>query len=124
MADDEKLIHVDDDWKAQARKEKEQLADRADVQREAMPDASFAGLVDLLAMQALVSLGGMTGPGGERYTPQPEAAKHFIDMLQVLEDKTKGNLSEEEKKLMDTVLYEVRMRYVQSVSGGSMPPGV
>ena len=42
-----------------------------------------------------------------------EAAKHHIDMLEMLDAKTSGNLSDEEKKLLDSVLYELRMRYVQ-----------
>lgn len=117
---DENILHIDDDWKAQARKEKEQLSESARPPQEAMPDASFAGLIDLLAMQAMAGLGLMVGPGGERIPPQPEVAKHFIDMLQVLEDKTKNNLSEPEKKLLDSVLYEIRMRYVQMAGGAGM----
>jgi hypothetical protein len=39
-------------------------------------------------------------------------AKHHIDSLAVLEEKTKGNLSEEEKKMLDAALYETRMRFV------------
>jgi len=48
-------------------------------------------------------------------------AKHFIDMLQVLEDKTKNNLTPAEKTLLDQVLYEMRMSFVQ-IAGGA-PPG-
>ena len=41
-------------------------------------------------------LGGFQGPGGERIPPNPDAAKHHIDLLDVLEQKTKGNLTDEE----------------------------
>ena len=64
----------------------------------------------------------MAGPGGERIPPSLEIAKHYVDMLQMLEEKTKGNLADEEKSLLDQVLYEIRMRYVQMASGGGAPP--
>ena len=122
MADEEKKIIVDDDWKAEAKQEKERLAQET-VRQEPLPDPNFAELINMIAMQAIVGLGGMAGPGGERIPPNLEIAKHYVDMLQVLEDKTKGNLSEDEKKLLDQVIYEVRMRYIQSASGGAVPPG-
>jgi hypothetical protein len=121
MAEEEKKIIVDDDWKAEAKQEKERLAEEAGKQ-EALPDPTFAELINMIAMQAMVGLGGMSGPGGERIPPSHEIAKHYVDMLQVLEDKTKNNLTDDEKKLLDQVLYEIRMRYVQSASGGAVPP--
>jgi hypothetical protein len=128
MADPEKIIQVDDDWKAEAQREKERLTtqEESDVQKP-KGDVGFLGLVELLTMQAVVSLGGMQGPSGEPIPPNPEAAKHFIDMLSVLEEKTKGNLTDDEKKRLDTVLYELRMGYVQMTGGGgtgtpSAPP--
>lgn len=127
MSDEAKKIIVDDDWKEQARKEKERLA--AETQpgprgAAAMGAAQFAELVNVLAMQALVGLGMMSGPGGERIPPNLDLAKHFIDLLQVLDDKTKGNLSADEKRVIDQVLYEIRMRYVQlaGAMGGASPP--
>ena len=122
MADEEKKIIVDDDWKAEARKVKERLAEET-AKREPLPDPTFAELVNMIAIQAMVGFGGMAGPGGERIPPNLEIAKHYVDMLQVLEDKTKGNLSDDEKNLLDQVIYEVRMRYIQSASGGAVPPG-
>jgi hypothetical protein len=120
MADEEKKIIVDDDWKAEAKQEKERLA-KETAKEEQLPDPSFAELINMIAMQAVVGLGGMTGPGGERIPPNLEIAKHYVDMLQILEDKTKNNLTDEEKKLLDQVLYEIRMRYVQAGSGGAPP---
>jgi len=122
MAEEEKKIIVDDDWKAQAKQEKERLAEETAGQ-EPLPAPDFSELVNMIAMQALAGLGGITGPGGERIPPNMEVAKHYIDLLQVLEDKTKSNLSDEEKRLLDQVVYEIRMRYVQTASGGAVPPG-
>lgn len=121
MAEEEKKIIVDDDWKAEARQEKERLAEET-AKHELLPDPTFAELVNMIAMQAMVGMGGMSGPGGERIPPNLEAAKHYVDMLQLLEDKTKDNLTDEEKQLLDQLLYEMRMRYVQAASGGAAPP--
>ena len=120
MAEDEKKIIVDDDWKTEAKQEKDRLAEDT-AKEEQVPDPTFAELINMVAMQAVVGLGGMAGPGGERIPADLRIAKHYVDMLQVLEDKTKNNLTDEEKKLLDQVLYEVRMRYVQSSAGGAAP---
>ncbi|MFQ5805641.1 MAG: DUF1844 domain-containing protein [Phycisphaerae bacterium] len=121
MAEEEKKIIVDDDWKAEAKQEKERLAQET-VKQEPLPEPTFAELINMIAMQVMVGLGGVSGPGGERIPPSLEVAKHYVDMLQMLEDKTKNNLTDEEKKLLDQVLYEMRMRYVQTASGGAAPP--
>ena len=129
-------LHIDGDWKAEAAKEKERLAEQEKVAPPAgaPPDnPGFAELLNMLAMQAIIGIAGYQGPGGEHIPPNPAMGKHHIDMLEVLEEKTKGNLTDEEKKAMDTVLYELRMQYVQAVSGGepgvappadTVPPGV
>jgi uncharacterized protein DUF1844 len=82
---------------------------------EAVPPPSFATLVQSLLTQILYYLGDLSARGGE---PQVnlDMAKHQIDMLGVLEEKTRGNLTEDEKKLLDTALYETRMRYVSVAS--------
>jgi hypothetical protein len=120
MTEQEKKIIVDEDWKAEAKREKERLAEETG-KREPLPDPNFSELLNLIAMQAMVGLGLVSGPGGERIPPNLEIAKHFVDLLQVLEDKTKNNLTPDEKKTLDQVLYEMRMRYVQA-AGGAGPP--
>jgi hypothetical protein len=121
MPEPEKKIIVDDDWKAEAKREKERLA--AQPERAGpLPAPNFAELLNLIVMQAMAGLGLLTGPGGERVPPNLEIAKHFIDMLQVLEDKTKNNLTPAEKAMLDQVLYEMRMSFVQ-LAGGAAPPG-
>ncbi len=121
MADEQKKIIVDSDWKAEAKRDKERLAEEA-ARPEAVPAPSFSELVNLIVMQAMAGLGLLAGPGGERIPPNLELAKHFIDLLQVLEDKTKGNLTPEEKGLLDQVLYEMRMSFVQMAGGGPVAP--
>ena len=118
---DEPKIHVDSDWKAQARAEKEELSKQEEVaaeakaqaQRAPLPPPSFTLLVISLVSQARICLADMDNPVTKKRQVDLEAAKHHIDMLEMLDAKTSGNLSEEEKKLLDSVLYELRVRYVQ-----------
>jgi exonuclease V gamma subunit len=109
-------LHVDDDWKAQAQAEKAQHAhedaEKAS-QRGPLPPANFTLLVISLATQARMCLGDIEDPQSGKKQVDVELAKHNIDLLGMLEEKTQGNLSEQEKKLLDSVLYELRMRYVQ-----------
>ncbi len=122
MSEKEFQLHIDDDWKSEAAAEKERLAQTVESQEPPPPEASFSGLVQTLAMQAMVGLGGFAGADGRPLPPNPDLAKFHIDLLDVLEAKTKGNLTPEEKKLLDGVLHELRMTYVQVVSGGTPRP--
>ena len=117
MSDEPKKIIVDDDWKAEARREKEKLAAQAAGPRD-MPPPHVAELVNIIAMQAMAGMGLLATPNGERIPPDMEVAKHFIDLLQLLEDKTKGNLTPEEKTLLEQTLYDLRMTFVQIAGGG------
>ena len=128
MSDEESSrLHIDSDWKTEAAREKERLAQ--ETAAESAPAGGipgqpvFADLINMLAMQAAVALGGYKGPGGDAIPSNPEAAKHHIDLLDVLEEKTKGNLSDDEKRVLDTVLYELRMQYVQVVGSARPSPG-
>ena len=115
----EPKIHVDSDWKEEARREKERLAEQEAKETAAgpLPGPSFLEIVNMIAMQAAVSIGGFQHPSGETVPPDLAMAKHLIDLLEVLGNKTKGNLTDEEHKALDGVLYEMRMRYVQGVKG-------
>ncbi len=119
MPDEEHKLQIDDDWKSEAAKEKERLAETADAAHARhLPGADFVGLIQLIAMQAIVGLGGMAGPGGQEIPPNLELAKHHIDMLDVIEKKTKGNLDANEKAVLDTTLHQLRMAYVEVCRGG------
>ncbi len=128
MAEDEKTdaqespkIIIDDDWKAQAKAEKERLSKEVEQAVEqqgaagprGLPPASFATLVNTLATQAALALGGMEDPRTRRRLVDLDLAKHHIDTLAVLEQKAKGNLTDEEKSLLDQALYQTRMLYVE-----------
>jgi len=78
--------------------------------------ASFGALVEMLATQAAISMSDQHDPETGQPLQNLDAAKHFIDLLGVLEAKTKGNLTDEESRLLDTLLYELRMAYVNAAS--------
>jgi hypothetical protein len=79
-----------------------------------LPPATLEFLITTLATQAMVALGQMVNPlSGKADVRLPEA-KHFIDMLTVLEEKTAGNRTADESALLDGFLHELRMAYVLS----------
>ena len=72
----------------------------------------FADLVAVLAQPIAMYLGDMPLPNGES-AENLDAAKLYIDMLEVLKEKTVGNLSAQEQGLIEDLLYQIRLRYVQ-----------
>ncbi len=123
-----KLI-VDTDWKSQAQAEKERLAEVAAA--KAAPKAPEAGeaaegeaapreekigiqdVVSLLVTNALSYMGAFADPQTGRAVVAPDMARVYIDMLGVLEEKTKGNLSEKESQVLSQTLSELRLEYVE-----------
>jgi len=83
--------------------------------RRELPSASFATLIQSLMTQTMFYLGELAPQGGEPMV-NLDMAKHQIDLLGLLEEKTVNNLTEDEKHLLDAALYETRTRYVQVAS--------
>lgn len=81
--------------------------------RSTLPPASFATFIQGLASQCLIALGDAKNPFTGKQEKDLAQAKYSIDLLQVLEEKTKGNLTEDEATLLNGLLYQMRMRYVQ-----------
>ncbi|MDL2226686.1 DUF1844 domain-containing protein [Deltaproteobacteria bacterium OttesenSCG-928-M10] len=79
-----------------------------------LPPANFAGLLVGLATSAFIHLGENPDPGSPQGPPDLPAAKHAIDLLAVLKEKTKGNLEPEEEALLQTLLYDLRLKYVKA----------
>lgn len=77
------------------------------------PPAKFELLVMSLAMQAQMELGSEAAPDGR--TPNIDIARHTIDLLAILQEKTKGNLTFEEQRQLDNAVTELRYRFVQRV---------
>jgi hypothetical protein len=138
MADQAPKIQVDSDWKAQAQAEKERLAQQrapasaggaaggqaassasasaAARSTGGLPAANFETLISTMATQALFAMGAIPDPRTGQRMQHLDLARHHIDMLGVIEAKSKGNLSEDEADLLSSTLFELRQRYVQLAS--------
>lgn len=117
---DKPKIIIDDDWKEQAQREKEELDRQSREAREqqGIPEPSILEIAQILVMQASIGLGGMQDPStGQQIPPSLPLAKHYIDLLDVLRAKTVNNLDEEEKRVIEGTLHELRMAFVQIASG-------
>ena len=128
-------IEIDSDWKAEAQAEKEKLAaaeqkveERAQSQK--VPEADFRGLLGALASQALMGLGMHQDPSGKGVMVDLEGSKFVIDLIGVVEEKTKGNLSEDEATELQQLHTELQNRFVQiaqlvasQAQGGGVAPG-
>jgi hypothetical protein len=80
-----------------------------------MPEVTFSTFVMSLNTSVLYHLGELPDPeSGEKFV-NLDLARHAIDTLVVLEQKTKGNLTDEEAELMRNILYDVKMRFVNAV---------
>ena len=80
-----------------------------------MPEVTFSTFVMSLNTSVLYHLGEMPDPETGQKIGNLELARHAIDTLVVLDQKTKGNLTEEEAELMRNILYDVKMRFVNTV---------
>lgn len=97
--------------------EVENTSEKRTEERMPLPTASFEFLTLSLRTQAELQLG-LLHFGDEKDRPQPDLqlARHSIDLLGVLREKTKGNLTLEEQRLLENSLTELRFRYVQAIS--------
>lgn len=126
---------ADEDWKDQVQSEKETAADEVDSSsepsegsaaaetppeeasagsspEETVPPASFSTLITILAAQAMGALGeGVPGQAGDQPV-RLDLARYHIDTLATLEEKTKGNLSDDETALMAQLLHQLRILFV------------
>ncbi|MGC4006006.1 MAG: DUF1844 domain-containing protein [Pirellulales bacterium] len=80
---------------------------------EQVPPATLAFLIQTLASQAMLALGVMPNPLTQKTEKNLPLAKHFIDMLDVLEAKTEGNRTPEESALLRSMTHQLRMGYVE-----------
>jgi hypothetical protein len=124
---EEPQVVVDEDWKARVAAERRAAreAQRAasDAERHQgpapdpsaaaeIPEASFPILVSSLATTALVALGQLADPSAGHPVVRPHVARHYIDLLDMLEQKTKGNLTQDEADVLSAALHQLRMLYV------------
>jgi hypothetical protein len=80
-----------------------------------VPEVTFSAFVYSLSTSALVHLGEIPEPITEKMDKNLPLAKQTIDILGILQEKTKGNLAQEEENLLSSFLYDLRMRYVKAI---------
>jgi hypothetical protein len=93
----------------------------ADSQPVALGPVDFSTHVLSLASSAMVALGRMPAPDGQPHPLDLEMAKHLIDVLGMLEAKTKGNLDEAESKLLSSLVYDLRVAFVDAQQAQAKP---
>jgi hypothetical protein len=107
---------VDESWKEQAESVKAKaVPPAASGASPAETSKAFLSLVQSLGYQALMNLGEIPNPMTQQTELNPEGAKEAIDLLIALRDKTLGNLSEDEKKMLETLLTQLQIKFSQSV---------
>ena len=123
---------VDEDWKEEARHEKARIQEQIDrsytEEKEAaasqqIPEPSFLLFIQNLAAQALIHLGEFENPITGRTERNLDIARHTIDTLAMLRDKTSGNLTDEEQRTLDTLLTNLRLKYVDTARSAGPAAG-
>ncbi|MCE9555022.1 MAG: DUF1844 domain-containing protein [Planctomycetes bacterium] len=133
MSEDKKIF-IDEDWKSQVEAEKSaaeavrkaggsqppapaaapKSGSKQAAAENVIPPADLSTLVSLLATQAMVSLGALPNPLSHQVETDPAQARHFIDLLEMLDKKTQGNTTPQEARLLDGILHELRIAWVQT----------
>jgi hypothetical protein len=126
----EKKIIIDEDWKAKAQAEKEELARKQESEkapegksqrRGPLPPPSLELLATSLAMQATAAMGLVPNPLTGKTDVDLEQAKHVIDTIALLSDKTQGNRTAEETAVLDELLHQLRLSYVMAAQHKKNP---
>ena len=125
--DAEPKLIVDDDWKEQVAKEKgakdqslkgddfvAKLQESEADEIPPPPPATFEILISMMFTQAMSMLGQIPDPSGQRMPVNKPYAKHTIDTLEMLGEKTKGNLTDDESGMLAEALHALRMAYVNT----------
>ncbi|MCK5237608.1 MAG: DUF1844 domain-containing protein [Deltaproteobacteria bacterium] len=79
-----------------------------------LPTVNFSTFVLSLSTSAMISLGEIESPVSKKKEKSQPMARHSIDLIELLKEKTKGNLDENEEKLIDGILYDLRTRYLNA----------
>ena len=107
---EERRKKVDEEWKTQVEKEKRE----AKAKNEPYHEPTFTIFLSSISMQAMIALGKLENPVTKKLEKNMEQARFLIDTLSILKEKTKGNLTSEEEKLLEESLFNLRLMYVQT----------
>ena len=98
--------------KEEAKAKEESSAEKQDAETE-LPEINFPTFIISLNASALVNLGAIEDPASGTKVKNLSIAKQTIDILSMLEEKTRGNLTEEEEQILKNILYDLRIIYVK-----------
>lgn len=116
---DEKKENAGEEKTAVKGEEAESAAEEtaaSDTGDASLPEINFASFIFSLSTTAMYHLGDFPDPVTKESRRNLAAAKQTIDILSILKAKTEGNLAEDEKQLLDGILYELRMRFVKEMT--------
>ena len=99
--------------KAEEEKEEKEAEREAPGEETQLPEVNFATFIFSLSSSALLHFGDIPDPSSGTNKKNLAMAKHTIDILGMLEEKTRGNLTRDEEQLFKNILYDLRMRYVK-----------
>jgi len=104
------------DGESQGKGEEKREAPPQEEERQEfpLPEISFTNLIISLSTSALIQLGEIQDPMTQQSVKNIPLAKQTIDLIGMLKEKTKGNLIPEEEKILENILYDLRMRYVKA----------
>ena len=116
---------IDESWKERSdvQAEKSPTENRPEASSNESAESSdksqinFEAFLNSLGLQALIHLGQVPHPATRQKTLDPEAAQETIELLILIKDKTKGNLTNAEQKLLDALLFDLQSKYVQITQG-------
>jgi hypothetical protein len=94
----------------------EAVTGRPSEEGEDFPPVNFAGFILSLSTTAMFHFGDFPDPATQKAVVNLPAAKQTIDIMGILQEKTRGNLDAEEKQLLDSILFELRMRFVKETN--------
>ena len=87
-----------------------------DKNKEYLPPLEFASLVFPFYTQAVIKLGMIEDPVSGQVSGNPELAKRLIDLIDLLKDRTKGNLEPDEKKFLEACISQLKMGYLKQIN--------
>jgi hypothetical protein len=98
------------------KKREEPPREGSPEQNVPLPEINFISFLFSLSTSALIQLGEIEDPVNQKNAKNLPLAKQTIDLIGMLREKTKGNLTPDEEKLMENILYDLRIRYVKAAS--------
>jgi len=97
-------------------KTEEPLGEEGSAQEGPLPEIDFIHFIFSLSTSVLIQLGEVEDPFAQKLVKNLPLAKQTIDLIGMLGEKTKGNLTPDEEKVLEYVLYDLRMRYVKATA--------